>query len=825
MRLRVLLAIAVALFSLATPLSGQNTSDQDEAKELFLVAQKAFDDGFYDVAIRYLQQFQDQFPTHEKMIQAKLILGQCHFFKHQYLKAYSVFQELMSYNEYKDATLYWLGETYFKGADFKQASSHYRQLMSLFPDSAFYPQALYSLAWTHFEQGDYETAQEYFQKLITEFAEHPLAEDSYFKMAECFHQLEKYDLAVEAFLKYLEHFPQSTRLAETYFLMAESFYYSEDFLSAITYYAKADDRAYDKKVQYMSKVSMGWCYFKIGKYDLARRYFMDAETFGKERDLLTEDLFFGKASLMTEQKEYDLALEAYDAILNRFSKSPKVAEAALGRANIFYAQRSFPEAIREFQAIIKQQEPAVKEEIVEKAYYGLAWTYLKDGNPDMAIQTFEEIMSKTQSDIVKVSALTQIANAYFDIEEMQKAIDVYDRILKEYPGSIYADYVQFRQGIALLKLDRIDAARMSFHAVQQNFPQSKYLDEVTYYEAVAYVKKEDWRSAIPLLEEYRETAEAEASYFHEARYLLGLAYFGLKDHTQALAVFTDMASSSEHDKNIGRLSRLYIAKCLLNLKRNEEARKALQDIVSQYPQSDTALEALLLLGEFYFEQQEYAQSVTSYKTALETYPGTEKRSLIAYELGQAYLALENVESALQAFEMIPADQNPEIYGRAKLAIADIFSRDLPPEEALSSYRRIAEELPRFQRDAETKIAEIYLRQGQYPEALSALKRARSAESAFESVPAAKIQFMIADLHEMLNEHASAVEEYLKVPYLYKNDSEWVIKAYLRVGRIFENTEEWEKARLIYEKVLNYKTDESKYAAERLKWIEENVNGP
>ena len=157
--------------------------DNDEA-ELFLVAQKAFEDGFYDVAMRYINQLFEENPKTEKHIQAKLLLGQCYFFKSQYLKAYDTFAGLLKYNEYKDATLYWLGETYLKNSNYKDAEEQYTQLIDLYPDSIYAPQAHYSLGWTYFSQNKFKKAKTAFLKLIRNFPIHQLAEDSSFKLAE-----------------------------------------------------------------------------------------------------------------------------------------------------------------------------------------------------------------------------------------------------------------------------------------------------------------------------------------------------------------------------------------------------------------------------------------------------------------------------------------------------------------------------------------------------------------------------------------------------------------------------------------------------------------
>ena len=91
LRMLAIIIIGILLFGV----NSFNTQAQDNEKELFLVAQKAFEDGFYDVAMRYINQLLEEYPKTEKHIQANLLLGQCYFFKSQYLKAYDIFQNIL----------------------------------------------------------------------------------------------------------------------------------------------------------------------------------------------------------------------------------------------------------------------------------------------------------------------------------------------------------------------------------------------------------------------------------------------------------------------------------------------------------------------------------------------------------------------------------------------------------------------------------------------------------------------------------------------------------------------------------------------------------
>jgi len=353
---------------------------QQAEKELFLVAQKAFEDGFYDVSMRYIDQLFKEYPQTQKRVQANLLLGQCYFFKTQYIKAYDVFQNLLQYNEFKDATIFWLGETYLKGADYKQAEKQYQQLIEVYPNSVYLPQAYYSLGWLHFEQGHLNESNEFFLKVMRDFPTHELAEDAAFKLAENQYNLKNYATAIQYFKNHILRYPQSTRQAQGYFYIGESYFYLGDSLTAITYYAKAGELSYDNKLSLMAKVSLGWSYLKLEKFNLAQQYFDEALKFSKDKGMLSDDVYLGQATLYSEMKNYAQALDAYTQLIQNFPNSSRAIDAYLGKANIYYILKNYPDAIKNYQNILNEfaktgkNETAGRQEILEKASFGLAWS-------------------------------------------------------------------------------------------------------------------------------------------------------------------------------------------------------------------------------------------------------------------------------------------------------------------------------------------------------------------------------------------------------------------------------------------------------------------
>lgn len=819
--LRYIIILAAISLSGTVPLSLAHA--QDSEKELFLVAQKAFEDGFYDVATRYINQLLEEYPQTTKHVQARLLLGQCYFFKSQYLKAYDTFQDLLQYAEFKDATLFWLGETYLKGSDYKQAEQQYRQLISLYPDSVYTPQAFYSLGWSFFEQNDYKKAIEIFVKLIRTYPSHQLAEDASFKLAETEYYMQAYDSAIQHFKEYTRKFAKSRRHAQAYFYIAESYYYLENFLNAVTYYAKTAEIGYDDKLILMAKVSLGWCYLKLERFNMAQQYFDESYQFALEKGILSDDVFLGQATFYAETGKLKDAIDAYRQLIKKFPDSERIIEAYLGLANTYYQSKKYPDAIKTYRIIIaKAVDDPSRREILEKAYFGLAWAQLKNGNIDSAVESFQTIKSQTESKTIKISALTQIGDAYQDAEQFEKAIQFYDDILTDYPDSMYADYVQYRQAIALLKMEKIEAATLSFQSLQTNFPTSRYLNDINYYLAVAYFKKEDWFVARGYIVDFIKGLPRTNEFLAEAYYILALSNFNLKEFKASRQTFLGILKDYPNETALIKNAQIYIAKCDYRMGKIPEAIKQFEELVSKYSGSKIAQESLMWLGDHYLENSDFDQAIAYYRQFIAEFPGSEQIDLVRYELGRAHQAKKEFDQAVDAFKLIDEKRNPELHAKAKLAIADIFSRDLDPDSSIETYQNIVDSSPKFKRDAYIKIAEVQKKARNYAGVVSAYKNALNSYAYNSEHSNAELQFLIADAYQLLNNHEQAVEEYLKVSYLYPNDTDWIIKAYLRMARIFEDNEQWNEAKITYEKIIRFKTDESKFAQERWEWINEHI---
>jgi len=820
-------SIALLLFLLSCAFYPRQTLATEKEDELFFVAQKAFEDGFYDVALRYLDRFLKDYPQTDKRPQVLLLIGQCYFFDNQYLKAFDQFEGLLKLPEaedIKDALLFWMGEVYLKSKDYKQAESFYQKLISDYPISSYLPQAYYSLGWTYFEEGLYEDAIAAFSQIVKKYPSNVLVEDAHFKIGESLYNLKSYEDSLVKFNGYLKKFPQSSRLDQVYFYIAEANYYLENFDAAIKNYTFVFENSKDEHLANIARVSAGWSYLRLKRYKEAQGMFEQAQLAAQARNLGLDDILLGKASLFTQLDDYNQALSVYNEIITKLPNSRWFIDAKLGRANCLHELGRYPEAVAVYEEILSQFS-SKKEfaEQMEKVYFGLAWSYLKLGKFKDAIESFRQVMNMSTDKAMRLSALSQIGDIYQDIGELQSAVDTYDKILKDYPESLYSDYIQYRESVALLKMDRVDAATLIFQSLSKNFPRSKFITDAQYYLGMVYYKKGDFVASREQFEGLLDRLPKDSEYRPDLLYSLGLNLSYLKEYKKTIGVFERLKKDYPQNQDLVQKGDFEIANSLYLWGKDQDAVKKFKLMLYKYPKSAIALKTFLWLGDYYLKVKNFGLARRYLNGCLKDFPDSERVDEARYLLGMTFREEKRYAEALNEFRPIIENEKSKMSISASLAVADIFSETAKIDEATQLYQNIVAKYPQAARDAYVKLADLYRNGGYFSKAVETYQKALSLSAADNSgVGNSQIQFKLAEAAEGAKDLNKAVENYLKIPYLYPQDSYWVVKSYLRVARIFEDRENWQEAKKIYEKVVKENAEESKFAAERLEWIKNNI---
>lgn len=787
---------------------------QSDPDELITTAQRAFDDGFHDVAIKYLEEFVPAYPQNPKISQAKVLLGQCYFLKGNYVKAMEMFEQLANQKENKDMVLFWTAETQLKLSNFPKAQDLYQELLKSFTNSVYVPQALYSLGWSYFDQKQYASAKTMFAKLTAQFPKHQLSEDALAKSAECDYNLGNFADAIKALENYQQSYPTSSRLGLIRLNIADAYYYTEDYVHAMDYYEQsAKALTSDPATVHAANVGKIWCALKRKMYEQAQKFIKEATDFAKSKNLTTENILLASGQMYFEKGEMDQAVNAYGDLIRTYPSGDYRLEAYLGRANALYEDKKYNKAQVDFQFVIDHHQEA-DVDLVDKANFGLGWVLVKAGDVTAGIRCFQSVYERTSNDMIKSNALIQMADAYQEGGRFNDAIGIYEKINKTGAGNGLEDYIQYRLAVALLKAEKFELAQSSFDALVNKYPNSRYLEDVNYYLGVIQFKSNNWNKAAQYMDAFLKALTHPSEFAPEANYILALAYLNLKQSDEALKIFQKILRLYPDDEDVAKNSDIGIAKCQFELGQVKDAIKRFKLIIFKYPKSDVEQEALLWLAQDAMKNFQYAQAIDYYHTLLDRNLDPSHQDQINYELGQAYEIQGALDEALAQYKLV-SDKDEVLASKVKLAIAGILSKEFDPQKAITAYANIASTSPDYARDAYLKMAQLYRNAQNYEQEITVYEKALKCDQGKSVVNNVELLFSLADAYESLDRIEEAVDYYLKIPTQYHDQTTWVVKAYLRVAKIFEDRKDWEGARVTYQKIVQLKVDESKFALERL----------
>ncbi|MBU1524478.1 MAG: tetratricopeptide repeat protein [Candidatus Omnitrophica bacterium] len=529
MKLRISLLILILFLSFP-----QTIFSQDLEEERFYVAAKAFSDEFYEAAATLFKKFITEFPLSEKIYKAKLYLAKCYYFKEDYPLTLKIFNELAiqaQTKNFRDEVYWWLGETYFKVGNFKQSIEFAQSLIEHYPSSSFYWQSYLLAANSYLQSGQKQRAAAIFRKVIKECKEQEPIENSYSLLLNFYLQVNDYMQLVGLGEKYLEIYPQGRLGAKVYFYMAEALHAQKKWGQAIANYKKALKLSEDDKLNDLIYQGLGFTFLAKGEQEQAKKNIDKIEN--------EENRQFCQGAYYFKIKEYSLALHTFNNFFKKFPNSNLIGNVYLNKADLLYAIGRINDALSAYSLCLSKFKHPEDAGLLDKAHYGLAWCYLKNGEFKKAIEEFKNTLKYTDNPVVKISSGIQIADAYQAQENYAKALETYDEILNNAPDTVYVDYVQFQRSSIFLKTKKYKEAIFILSSFKEKFPKSQLSSQAQYYSAVCYFSSKEYGQAKKLLKDFVQKFPQSELNGH-AQYLYGKCFFNEGDYSQALKIFKEI---------------------------------------------------------------------------------------------------------------------------------------------------------------------------------------------------------------------------------------------------------------------------------------------
>ena len=429
-----------------------------------------------------------------------------------------------------------------------------------------------------------------------------------------------------------------------------------------------------------------------------------------------------------ELTDYQSAKRYYETFLKTAADFPVADAYRIGM--LYFMDRDWEHAV-EFLS----EATAGSEAIAQNATYHLGICYLSMGNEEMARMSFERASLEDFDPSAKEGALFNYALLCYktSFSPFNEQINAFERILKEFPESRYADRIYgyladaFLSGNnyakALSFINRIitpspelqrTRVKLLFLLGVDDFNDGVYPGALEYFNAsvkAATALKEDspetyfWRGEtlyrMNRLKEARNDfnrflSSKQANQFKAwplAHYDMGYCCFNLGDYDQAEAWFkkyTDMESVRSDATYADALNRL--GDCCFQTRRYTQAADWYLQTDRLTPSGNdyAVLRRAFCLGL----QKQYNEKAQLLETFSERFPASELADDARYEEGQAYLALGEKTKAIASLEKLIKDYpNSPLSRKASIQTALTYYQIGETDKAVAAYRQVISRYP------------------------------------------------------------------------------------------------------------------------------------
>ena len=776
----------------------------------------------YDLAAEAWLKFIKQFESDPRVDQAHYNLGACYYLDNKLDSARTTFQTVVKrfpkLDKLEAAYLY-LGVTQYsiaKGGKIEAcdaAVKTFDTLVSKFPKGDFVPDAIYYRGEALYLRGKKAEAVGAYRRLIANHPKHPLAAAALYAVGVCQEELGQLDEAGKTYETFLKAFADHSLAAEVSLRRGETLFAGEQYDQATKWFAAAAAREG----------------FELADYATVRQ-----------------------SDCRAQMKQHLEAAALYESVLTKFPKSEHVGRATVAAGKCYYLASKYAQARKLLLGLASAGDPSAYE-----AAHWIARSWLKEKQPDKALEGLEKIIPQAETDKSPLAAqlLMDRADAVYEVAQRGKeSIELYAALAAKYPKDPVAPQALYMAGFAALEhgenaaaLKHADAflAKYGEHELvadvmhiqaESNLLLSRLPDAAAQYERLLkqypdHSDAELWRVrralVLHLQKKYQETIDAlepvmaeirRPELVAEARYLVGNSRMELKQPQEAVtSLEASMAAQPkwrQADETLLTLARAYG-----QLKDLEKAKAAVSRLIAQFPTSELLDKAHYRLGEYSYLAGDLKSAAAAYREVVDKWPQGPLVPYALHELGCVEMDLsDNAGSEQRLSTLLEKYPDHELAPNARLSrgmARHRLGKLAPAIEDLQAF--LATNPPQRERsNARYLLGLCQVGLNQHQPAVATFQALLQEEPGYEN--ADNTLYQLAWALKLSGKEEEAAKSFQQLAAEHP-DSPRTAEAYYHVGELAYQKKDYKQAAVAYYKAMQKADDASldEKASHKLAW--------
>ena len=355
-----------------------------------------------------------------------------------------------------------------------------------------------------------------------------------------------------------------------------------------------------------------------------------------------KDIEPGKANNETLEK----CITRCEKVVKYHPRSKWVDDAVLLMGKCFYYMAEYRKALRKFEEL-EIYYPGGG--LLPEAYFYSGLANQELGNRDGAITNFGKAVSEDPRAEYGERAAYQMARTYYLDDDHVSVVNSTEEFLSVHAGS-------------------------------------KLLGDVLLLRAQSLIELERYEESIITLEDFLLTKPKSQARF-QAMMSMGRAYLELWDVEQALDIFMSLREGDLTKEDDARLG-IEIAEAKHKLLRTDEAISHLEEVITLYPKTPFAAEALFKIAEINERELGDLESARKY------YDRARSEAPYSDFSNQALLRSTSIARLTEYRKKVRSGEESEL-AQAQFLLAELYYLEFNKvDEALAEYRKVVDEYPR-----------------------------------------------------------------------------------------------------------------------------------
>jgi len=334
---------------------------------------------------------------------------------------------LPSNNELNRSSVFWLGILSYRQNNFEAAEAY---LHTIWRDPKFVPNeylrfGLFWLSETQLRLGKFNDARLNYKIFSERFENDSLISEVYWKMGFCEYRLGNTKNSIDIFQSFKNQFKDPQLALFTHFLLGEIFLINGDYPSSIKELTSVLDKSQGNALLGGAFLTLYWDYSRLGDVEEANKIAQKLQKLDHFEDEKTFVQWLNAEIIFLKGKVSD-SLPYFFNIIN--SNYRERALFQIGRGYFF--ENKFREAITNLDILFLEFPNST---YLEECLFIKGECLVELGNVDLALETYDRILSQNRNNIWGLFALAQVGNIYLVQNKYTEAENIFKKIIYGFP--------------------------------------------------------------------------------------------------------------------------------------------------------------------------------------------------------------------------------------------------------------------------------------------------------------------------------------------------------------------------------------------------------